>query len=103
MGSMLDAVFPTGTILSCPGCGEGLYKVTSRSTTADLVMDGGSILVPLNSTIPPREVMKNRFLLGEHGLQYHYGAYHNGIRDRIVFSTESHLFFIPVLRVDLLV
>ncbi len=55
MGNTLNAVFPAGTILSCPGCGEGLYKVTSRSTTADLVMDGGTLLIPLNSTIPPRD------------------------------------------------
>ncbi len=29
---------PGGTILSCSDCGEGLYKVTVRATTADLVM-----------------------------------------------------------------
>jgi len=55
MGSTLDAVFPAGTILSCPECGEGLYKVTARSTTEDLVVDGGSLLTPLNRTIPLRD------------------------------------------------
>jgi len=48
MGGALDSVLPSGTILSCPESGEGLYKVTARSTTEDLVMDDGSILVPLN-------------------------------------------------------
>jgi len=43
MGSTLDAGFPVGTILSCPGCGEGLYKVIAGSTTEDLVMDGGTL------------------------------------------------------------
>ena len=56
MGSTLDSVFPSGTILSCPGCGEGLYKITARSITKDLVMDDGTLLIPLNSTIPPRHV-----------------------------------------------
>ena len=42
MGSTLDTVFPSGTILSCPECGEGLYKVTARSTTEDLVIDDGA-------------------------------------------------------------
>jgi len=54
MGSTLNAVFPTGTIISCPGCGEGLYKVVARSTTADLVLDEGTLLIPLNRIIPPR-------------------------------------------------
>jgi hypothetical protein len=48
----LDTVFPQGTILSCADCGEGLYKVTTRSTTADLVLDDGTILKPLNTTSP---------------------------------------------------
>ncbi len=58
MGGALDSVFPSGTILSCPESGEGLYKVTARSTTEDLVMDDGSILVPLNLTFPPRDAWK---------------------------------------------
>jgi hypothetical protein len=59
MGSTLDAVFCMGTILSCPGCDEGLYKVTARSTTKDLVLDEGTLLVPLNRTIPSRDVWKS--------------------------------------------
>ena len=51
---LLDTVFKRGTILSCPKCGEGLYKVTARSTTEKLVMDDGKLLAPLNETIPPR-------------------------------------------------
>jgi predicted RNA-binding Zn-ribbon protein involved in translation (DUF1610 family) len=52
----LATVFPAGTILSCPACGEGLYKVTQRATMEDLVLDEGTFLAPLNRTIPPREV-----------------------------------------------
>ncbi len=59
MGSALDSVFPYGTIPSCPECDVGLYKVVARSTTEDLVMDDGSILVPLNRDIPPRDAWKS--------------------------------------------
>ena len=54
--TLLDTVFPVGTILSCPHstCGQGLYKVMARATTADLVMDEGRLLHSLNTTIPPR-------------------------------------------------
>ena len=51
----LATVFPAGTILSCPVCEEGLYKVAVRATTADIVLDDGAILQPLNLAIPPRE------------------------------------------------
>lgn len=54
MGGALDTIFPAGTIISCPRCGEGLYKVRARSTTEELVLDDGALLLPLNSTIPPR-------------------------------------------------
>jgi hypothetical protein len=50
----LDAEFPAGTIVSCPVCGEGLYKTTTRVTTADLVLDDGTLLTPLNHIVPPR-------------------------------------------------
>src|SRR5437762_2014615 len=53
-GNGLTAVFPAGTIISCPACGEGLYKVTTRATTVDIVLDDGSLLVLLNRTIPAR-------------------------------------------------
>ena len=54
-----NTVFSAGTILSCADCGEGLYKVTTRATTADLVMDDGTILQPLNTTIPLRGAWKS--------------------------------------------
>jgi len=50
----LDAEFPAGTIVACPECGEGLYKTTTRVTTADLVLDDGTLLTPLNHIVPPR-------------------------------------------------
>jgi predicted RNA-binding Zn-ribbon protein involved in translation (DUF1610 family) len=46
--------FPAGTIVSCPDCGEGLYKVITRATAQELVLDNGVLLVPLNRTIPSR-------------------------------------------------
>ena len=52
-----DTVFPAGTILSCSDCGEGLYKVTQCATTADIVLDDGTILKPLNTMIPPYEAL----------------------------------------------
>lgn len=54
--TLLDTAFPAGTILSCPAtsCGQGLYKVTVRATTAEIVLDEGLILCPLNTAIPPR-------------------------------------------------
>src|SRR5687768_7147683 len=54
-----DTVFPAGTLLSCSDCGEGLYKVTTRATTADIVLDDGTILQPLNTTIPAHEAWKS--------------------------------------------
>jgi uncharacterized protein YbaR (Trm112 family) len=51
----LDVEFPAGTIVACPECGEGLYKTTTRVTTADLVLDDGTLLTPLNRTIPARD------------------------------------------------
>lgn len=58
-GASLDTTFPQGTILSCADCGEGLYKVTTQATTADLVLDDGTILKPLNTTIPSRDAWKS--------------------------------------------
>ena len=52
---LLDTVFKPGTILSYPNYGEGLYKVTDRSTTEKLVMDDGKLLTPLNKAISPRD------------------------------------------------
>jgi hypothetical protein len=46
-----NTVFPAGTILLCSDCGEGLYKVTPRATTADILLDNGTILQPLSMTI----------------------------------------------------
>jgi hypothetical protein len=50
----LDIVLPAGTVVACPRCGEGLYKTTTRLTTADLVQDDGTLLTPLNPSIPQR-------------------------------------------------
>lgn len=52
------AVFPRGTILSCPACGEGLYKVKEEATTNDLILDDGTLLLPLNRDIPARDAWK---------------------------------------------
>ena len=56
MNSTLDSIFSAGTIVVCPCCGEGLYKVTVQATTHDLVLDDGTLLVPLNRAIPARDV-----------------------------------------------
>lgn len=48
----LDTVILPGTIISYSDCGAGLYKVSPRATTEDIVCDDGSLLVPLNTTIP---------------------------------------------------
>lgn len=52
----LDTVFLTGTIVSCSFCEEGLYRVAQCATTADLILDDGTLLKPLNLTIPARDV-----------------------------------------------
>lgn len=48
------STFPPGTIVSCPKCGEGLYKMTTEASTVGLVLDEGTTLAPLNRSIPPR-------------------------------------------------
>jgi hypothetical protein len=53
-----SAMFPAGTILSCPQCEEGLYKITTRASVHDIVLDDGTILQPLNATLPEREAWK---------------------------------------------
>ena len=65
-----------GTILSCADCGEGLYKVTTRATTADLVMDDGTILQPLNTTIPPHDAWKSLACMKCGGRVYKSGKLH---------------------------
>lgn len=72
----LDTVFPPGTLVSCADCGEGLYKVTVRSTTADLVLDDGTILQPLNRTIPKREAWKSLACVKCGGRVYKNGKLH---------------------------
>src|SRR5215204_360452 len=71
-----DTVFPAGTILSCADCGEGLYKVTQRATTADLVLDDGTILHPLNMTIPLRDAWKSLACMKYGGRVYKDGKMH---------------------------
>ena len=51
-------VLLAGTILSYPQCKEGLYKVTTRASIDDLVLDDGTLLQPLNTTIPKRDVWR---------------------------------------------
>lgn len=71
-----DTVFPQGTILSCADCGEGLYKVTIRATTADLVLDDGTILKPLNTTIPSHDAWKTLACMKCGGRVYKAGKIH---------------------------
>jgi len=51
----VDTVLPAGTIFCCPTCGEGLSTTTTALTVQDIVLDEGTLLVPLNHTIPSRE------------------------------------------------
>ena len=73
-----DVVFPAGTVLSCANCEEGLYKITTRGTTADLVLDEGTILKSLNTTIPPREAGKSLVGVKCGGRVYKSGKIHTG-------------------------
>ena len=52
MNHALDTIYRQGTIISCPQCGEGLYKVQRQTTTQELVLESARLLVPLNVTIP---------------------------------------------------
>jgi ribosomal protein L33 len=72
----LDTAFPAGLILACSDCGEGLYKVTARATTADLVLDDGTILQPLNTTIPPHDAWKSLVCVKCGGRVYKEGKIH---------------------------
>ena len=71
-----DTIFPQGTILSCSDCGEGLYKVTHRATTADIVLDDGTILKPLNTTIPSHDAWKSLACMKCGGRVYKAGKIH---------------------------
>jgi len=51
-------VFPASTILSCPQCEKGFYKLTTRASIEDLVLDDGMLLQPLNTTIPQRDAWR---------------------------------------------
>jgi len=53
-----STVLSVGTILSCPQCEEGLYKVTTRASIDELVLDDGIMLHPLNTTIPKRDALR---------------------------------------------
>lgn len=53
-----STMLSAGTILSCPQCEEGLYKVTVRASVNDIVLDDGTILQPLNTTIPKRDAWR---------------------------------------------
>jgi hypothetical protein len=71
-----DTVFPAGTILSYADCGEGLYKVAQRATTADIVLDDGTMLQPLNITIPPHGAWKSLACMKCGGRVYKAGKLH---------------------------
>ena len=71
-----DIVFLAGTILSCADCGEGLYKVTQRATTADLVLDDGTMLKPLNTMIPSHDAWKTLACMKCGGRVYKAGKIH---------------------------
>ena len=58
LGIMIRTVLPAGTILSCPQCEEGLYKVTTRASIEDLVLDDGTLLQPLNTIISQRDAWR---------------------------------------------
>jgi hypothetical protein len=51
----IDIVLPAGTIFCCPTCGEGLSRATTALTVQDIVLDEGTLLVPLTPTRPLRE------------------------------------------------
>jgi hypothetical protein len=55
---------------------EGLYKVTTRASIDDLVLDDGMLLLPLNTTIPKRDA--GRALACPHcgGRYYKDGKFH---------------------------
>ena len=51
----VDTVLPAGTIFCCPTCGEGLSTTTTALTVQDIVLDEGTLLVPLTHPMPSRE------------------------------------------------
>jgi len=51
----VDTVLPAGTIFCCPACGEGLSTTTTALTVQDIVLDEGTLLVPLTHPMPSRE------------------------------------------------
>ena len=71
-----DTVFAAGTLLSCADCGEGLYKITLRATTVDIILDDGTLLQPLNPTIPPHEAWKSLACMKCGGRIYKGGKLH---------------------------
>jgi len=54
--TVVDTVLPAGTIFCCPTCGAGLFTTTTALTVQDIVLDEGTLLVPLTHTMPSREV-----------------------------------------------
>jgi hypothetical protein len=53
--TVVDTVLPAGTIFCCPTCGAGLFTTTAALTVQDIVLDEGTLLVPLTYTMPSRE------------------------------------------------
>ena len=52
------AVYPAGTIVSCPAlaCGARLYRLRAAASIGDVVTNDGVLLMPVNDAIPPRKV-----------------------------------------------
>jgi hypothetical protein len=76
MDKPLQPRCPAGTIISCPDCGEGLYKVTHSATPRELVLDTGTLLIPLNRTIPSRAVWQRLICPCCNGRLFHKGRIH---------------------------
>ncbi len=51
----LETVLPAGTIIECPDCGEGIYKVTVRVMIVEAVVNDDLFLAPLKHAMPPRD------------------------------------------------
>ena len=69
-------VLPAGTILSCPQCEEGLYKVTVRASIDAHVLEDGVLLQPFNTTIPTRDARRAFACLRCGGRYYKDGKFH---------------------------
>lgn len=51
----LSTYYPATTIIMCPVCEDGLYKVTRAISTAEILLCDNADIVSLNDKIPRRE------------------------------------------------